>query len=139
MMEKREEGRELTVGDRIKIARARAGKSAEWLAKQIGYSQSSISQYERDARPPMPDVLRRIASALGAHEYELISPEYESRFAVGYDAKEACEAQKHAMSEAERNLLLKIYSGLTANARRKAMEYLVDLSKIAEYVIEKEA
>lgn len=138
-MEKREEGRELTVGDRIKIARVRAGKSAEWLAKQIGCSQSSISQYERDVRPPMPDVLRRIARALGVHEYELISLEYESRFAVGHDAKEACEVQKHAMSEAERSLLLKIYSGLTANARRKAMEYLVDLSKIAEYVIEKEA
>ena len=129
---------EKSVGDNIREARNQARRSAEWVARQIGCSQSDISQLERGVRAPTPKKLRAIAKALGIDVYQLCTDAYMREHQIAYEPAEAIGLEKLAqecdMSELERMLLLRSYGKLTAEARRKAMAYMQDLAKITEYV-----
>lgn len=126
-----------SVGDKIREARKDAHRSVEWLAKQVGCSQSAISQIERGARLPKMRLLKAIAKSLNISAYMLCTDEYISEHELEDGqwgmARLAEHAQKYAMSEQECMLLLHSYGKLKANARTKALAYIVDLAKIPEY------
>ena len=54
----------MSLGERIKSARDRAGYSLRMLAKEAGVSHTAIANYEKDADVPSSDVLLELAKAL---------------------------------------------------------------------------
>ncbi len=63
----------MTIGQRIKEAREKAGLTQEELGKKIGVTGVAIMRYEKDKRQPRLAQLQAIASALGVPVQELIS------------------------------------------------------------------
>lgn len=126
-----------SVGDKIREARQDAHRSTEWLARQVDCSQSTISQIERGVRRPKLQLLKAIAKSLNISAYMLYTDEYISEHKLEdgqWEMKGLAEhGRKYAMSEQECMLLLHSYGKLKANARMKALEYIVDLAKIPEY------
>jgi len=57
-----------TLGEVIQTARRARGLTQEELASAVEVSQAALSRYEKDLRVPEPDVLPRIAAALGVTE-----------------------------------------------------------------------
>lgn len=62
---------EMSVGDRIRAARKKAGMTQAELASKLGLPWQSISQWERDARNPKIEALEKIAMALQVNVDEL--------------------------------------------------------------------
>lgn len=62
------------VGGRLREVREARGVTAVDLAEQIGVSPQAVSQYERGAQTPSPDVLRRIAEVLEVPTHFLLRP-----------------------------------------------------------------
>ena len=62
----------MTTGQQIKAARQKAGMTQAQLAEKLGIPYQSIGQWERDARNPKLDTLKRIADALNITIQELI-------------------------------------------------------------------
>lgn len=54
-----------TLGEVIQTARRARGLTQEELASAVDVSQAALSRYEKDLRVPEPEVLPRIAAALG--------------------------------------------------------------------------
>ncbi len=61
-----------TTGEKIRIARTKAGLSQGELANRLDVTQSLIGQYERGVRNPKPSTIQRIADALGIPFTELL-------------------------------------------------------------------
>lgn len=61
-----------TTGEKIRIARTKAGLSQEELANRLDVTRSLIGQYERGVRNPKPSTIQRIADALGIPFTELL-------------------------------------------------------------------
>ena len=62
----------ITTGEKIRIARTKAGLSQGELADRLDVTRSLIGQYERGVRNPKPSTLQRIADALGISVTELL-------------------------------------------------------------------
>lgn len=73
----------MTIGQRIKLARAKAAISQKELADKLGVSASMIGQYENDIRKPKLDTQQRIADALGVDIYDVLSDEQQEIFMEG--------------------------------------------------------
>lgn len=61
----------MTIGERIKAARERAGLTQVQLGEKVGVSGVAIMRYEKGTREPRYDQLKRISDALGISIYEL--------------------------------------------------------------------
>ena len=61
-----------TTGEKIRIARKKAGLSQGELADRLDVTRSLIGQYERGVRNPKPSTIQRIADALGIPFTELL-------------------------------------------------------------------
>lgn len=73
---------DLSLGERISIARRRAGIDGRTLAAQLDTTQGSISNWERDKASPSLDKIARLAEILGVDLLWLAFgqvPEYADR------------------------------------------------------------
>ena len=61
----------MTIGERIKAAREKAGLTQVQLGEKVGVSGVAIMRYENGTREPRYDRLKRISDALGISIYEL--------------------------------------------------------------------
>ena len=61
----------MTIGQRIRAARKKAGMTQRQLADKLGIPYQSIGQWENDQRNPKITTLQRIAGALGVHVFDL--------------------------------------------------------------------
>ena len=52
------------IGNRIKFARAARKRSQQWLADEVGVTQSSVSEWETIKTDPATENLKRIAKVL---------------------------------------------------------------------------
>jgi SOS-response transcriptional repressor LexA len=68
----------INLGDRIRIARKRAGLTQEKLAEKIGITYPTMNKYERGHRIPSAELLARIAKILGCDPGWLLSGEGSS-------------------------------------------------------------
>ena len=55
----------MTIGERIKAARKKAGLTQKQLGEKMGISYQAVAQWENDLRNPKIETLRAIANALG--------------------------------------------------------------------------
>jgi transcriptional regulator with XRE-family HTH domain len=67
-----------TLGKNIKILRARRGLSQADLAEKADISIPFLSAVERGIKFPQPDILSRLANALGAEVNQLFVADLES-------------------------------------------------------------
>lgn len=56
------------IGEILETARRASGMTQAELARRAGVTQAALSRYENDQREPEPDVLTRLAKALGVTE-----------------------------------------------------------------------
>lgn len=68
----------LSVGKRIRAAREAAGMTQAEVAKALGVSEASIRLYELGKRKPNPEIIERIAAAVGIDVQALREIEIES-------------------------------------------------------------
>lgn len=61
----------MTIGERIKMARNRAGLTQKELGERMGVSGTMIAMYETDSRNPKVETIRKIAEALDIPTFEL--------------------------------------------------------------------
>ena len=61
----------MKVGERIRLARQRAGLTQKGLAERLGVTYVNISQWESGRRTPKWETLQKIANALDASVFEL--------------------------------------------------------------------
>lgn len=82
----------MELGDRVRDTRKDQGKTQSELARELGTSQSAISQIEAGERSPTYDMIRRLAEALSVapgylmggsvrgENVDELSPEEEAHF-----------------------------------------------------------
>lgn len=127
----------MTVGEKIREARKRNGKSAEWLAKEIGCSQSTISQLERGIRNPSARMIRLIADALSCRVADLVTAEYirAENVSVDWDVFAPWESI-NTISEDEQLRFSITFEKLNSEGRRRVFELMEDLAEISRYRID---
>ena len=68
----------MSIGQRIKEKRIRAGMTQAQLAEKIGLSTITIRQYEADKREPRYKIMEKISDALHCNVSELVDSEREA-------------------------------------------------------------
>jgi len=69
------EAKQMSTGQRIRVARKKAGITQADLANKLDIPFQSISQWERDIRKPKMETLQKIADALDIDVFELVQIE----------------------------------------------------------------
>jgi transcriptional regulator with XRE-family HTH domain len=87
-----------TLGKNIKFFRARRGLSQAGLAEKADMSITFLSTIERGVKFPMPDVLSKIADALGVEVNEL--------FLANVETGEKAEILSHLCEDMTKNVNL---------------------------------
>lgn len=67
----------MKLGQIIQEKRKKAGLTQKELAEKVGVATITIQQYERNAREPKLETIKKIANVLGASQYELLRPVME--------------------------------------------------------------
>lgn len=114
----------MSVGERIKEARANAKMTQAELANKIGTSYVVISQYENGKRNPKLETLQKIACTLGVNVNTLLE------FGEPVDSS---EENKQDELEYWRRVLASQSNKLNKVGLRKAVDIVIDLAKIPEY------
>lgn len=95
----------MTIGDRIKSARKKAGITQAELAKRLGISYVGVSQWENNLRNPKIETVQRIASALNVSIVDLVGTADELNGQIVQhlqEARKSLEEQKEASSDYEK-------------------------------------
>jgi transcriptional regulator with XRE-family HTH domain len=71
-MEAREEGPNMTIGERLHMFRRRRGWKLDRLARESGISVTTLWRYENDLRDIPSQVMKRIAQALRTTPNDLL-------------------------------------------------------------------
>lgn len=113
----------MTVGQRIKKARERAGITQVELGEKIGVSGVAIMRYEKDQRQPRIEQFQAIAIALGVDVNWLMN---------GYTLEQRDQAMKdyvvRRFTEAELDKRLRdSYGAMTVEGKGKVVDYAEDI------------
>jgi transcriptional regulator with XRE-family HTH domain len=91
-----------TVGKNIKLLRARRGLSQANLSEKADISINFLSNIERGIKFPQPDMLSRLANALGVEVNELFLPDLapaEGKELFGHLAEDLTQGVNRVMAE----------------------------------------
>jgi len=127
---------DMIIGQRIKLFREEAGLTQHQLAELAEVSREAIGNYEGGRRVPPVDIAQRIATALNMSVDDLIYPDgtKPKKASVPLD-DEGMEALAKSL-DARSKIITDIIQNLDKmndDGKRKAVEYVRDLAKIAEY------
>lgn len=109
----------MTIGQRIKTARERAGITQVELGEKVGVSGVAIMRYEKDTRQPRMDLIYKIASALEVSIADLL------------DVKPAHAVDPNE-TDAEREKRIGMREGALSNSPRAedvANQYKADMNE----------
>ena len=131
----------MATGEKIKIARKKAGLTQKALAQKTGLATGTIQQYEYGDYKPKIEQLRRIAAVLGVYIGDLVD-DWGNYSKEGIEAdwgtpcviahEDAIKAGGYPLNESEK-LLLHNYRRLNPTGQTKAVEQVQMLTKIPEY------
>ena len=126
----------MTVGERIKSARKKAGMTQADLAQKLGIPFQGVSQWERDIRNPKIETLRRIASVLGTEWTDLVPEDLLGSYIAadvirktGLIVKNADQIVSDVEQEVETSKTKTdaVVSLIQLNVQSKTVEKLVDV------------
>lgn len=143
----------MSTGEAIKAARRAAGLTQAELAKRLGVTPQTVSQYERGLINPKLETLQKFAYALGTDVWNLTDPLFVGQGGVPHlvPGENASEEQKERYKEhtavmgkllamlrmeQEQKLLDQIISDfqhLNDEGQTKAVERVHELTEIARY------
>lgn len=148
----------MTVGEKIKQARKKAGFTQVELGKKLGVSAAMINQYENGVRNPKWETLRNIAAALNVTTGSLIGDwdddssafelnnhlMVEAAQQISNNLTEAVKNAADAIGEAARNQidmvenmrrsqLLANYENVNNEGRKKIVAYSCDIADNPKY------
>jgi len=124
----------LTFGERLRMARERAGLSQLDVYKAINLSNKSLSRYENDATTPDPDTIKALIELYDVSADFIMGLSDE----MGRARSSKCGTSKskpkmaEAVASGDKELIKKIES-LSPEAKEKAAEY-IDMLKTLEEV-----
>lgn len=122
----------MTIGERIKAARKKAGLTQKELGDKLGVSYQMIGQYENDSRKPKLETLEKIANALQIDAWVL----YDGYILIP-KGKPTPAQQREREQEKKDLFFLNSMSSfcdiLNDKGQEKAIEQVEMLTKIPEY------
>ena len=123
------------VGENIKRIRKEKGITQKQLASASGLSVTSIQYYECGKFKPKIEQVERLASAMGIAPYELMGADYwDSTLNVQQIANEAAALDSIGSAYGEQVIsVLTDFLSLNDTGRRKAAEYIADLTEQPKY------
>lgn len=128
---------------RLRELRTEKGISQKKLADLAGISQASIFYWEKGTRKPKLEQLYRVASALGVSPNDFFSSNEQNLtedmaslylnmdFGTGIT-----EMEKLSPKTPQENYLMVTFRELNEKGKRKATDYIDDLTRIPEYTKE---
>lgn len=133
----------MTIGEKIKTYRKKAGLTQKKLGELSGTSERTIQNYELEKRQPQLGQIRKIAAALGVYMSDLvgdwstfsreeIAEDWKNGTSGGITHKEAIARGGYHVEESEKPLL-DIYRQLNPAGQGKVVEQVELLTKIPEY------
>lgn len=105
----------MTIGERIKAARERAGITQVELGEKIGVSGVAVMRYEKHTRQPRLEQIHAIADALNIPVEEILGIAPENRIVSSTDK------------------LLYFFGMLNEDGQQKAMDRVEELTEIPRY------
>ncbi len=77
----------MTIGQRIRATRRKAGMTQKELAQKLGIPFQGVSQWENGSRNPKPETIEKIADAIGVDYIDLIPKNLQGVYLVAYMLK----------------------------------------------------
>lgn len=132
----------MTIGEKIKQARKKAGYTQKELGEKLGISQVRVAQYENGIRNPKIETIKKIAEALNVEIIDLIPGLTKLGDAIETDIN-AAQALLNKLpkmglpEEIEKKYQEWAISTITEKqSRRNELEFLTSNNTIADYVQE---
>ena len=125
----------MTIGKTIRSIRKEKGITQKKLAELSGMAEITIRQYEADKYKPKIEQVEKLANALGVTAVDLMGIEYfDATIDTGQIRKEidALDAIESAYGKDALRLMTD-YLSLNEQGKRKASEYLTDLTEQPKY------
>lgn len=137
----------MQINEKIKELRKRAGLTQQELAKKSNLGISSIQRYESGERSPNVEALEKIAMGLNIDVRDLLfhkdlversikTLNKYGNFPTLINAlkdEEINDETGYSISDDRFKDLIDAYFSLTIPGQEKAVEYIIDLTKMAEY------
>lgn len=125
----------MTIGKTIRSIRKEKGITQKKLAELSGMAEITIRQYEADKYKPKIEQVEKLANALGVTAVDLMGIEYfDATIDTGQIRKEidALDSIEFAYGKDALQLMTD-YLSLNEQGKRKASEYLTDLTEQPKY------
>ena len=138
----------MSIGNKIRNARKKAGLTQKELGERLGISYQTIAQWENDLRNPKITTLQKIARALGTDWANLadesVAAAYDAGYEEGVNNGTAMEEwqnhlidalwkrQGYSYSDTEISLI-GLFSKLNDEGQTKAVERIEELTEIPKY------
>ena len=90
----------MTLGERIRTCRQKAGMSQEKVAERMGVSRQAVAKWEGDRSAPNTENLFKLAEIFGTTVDLLLAPEGEERQSPAAEAARRRRARKRNLSTA---------------------------------------
>lgn len=130
----------MTIGEKIKTFRKKAGLTQKKLGELSGTSETTIKQYELGKRQPRIEQLRKIALALDVYTYDLLYDEEKAEEKKQQDfAKMSMELINEGTLELPNNdaitseILLRNFNSLNRLGKTEACKRVGELTEIKKY------
>lgn len=108
----------MSIGEKIKQARERAGLTKKELAERLGVAYQTINRFETGKRLPQIQMLKKISTALGIEDYAVFldSTDIENLYKEPSPRMKFSMADK-LMGEQIRTLVLPVIDGVEYDVR----------------------
>lgn len=129
----------MSIGNRIKKHREKAGLSQKELGEKLGVSQQHIAQYENEKRIPKMETLRKLSNALNVYTYDLLYDENTAEEKKQQDIAEiAIKLINDGNLELPNNdisnvILLRNFNRLNNLGKKEAFKRVEELTEIQKY------
>lgn len=125
----------MSIGERIKEARKKAGLKQSELAEKLGVAVITIGQYERGVRQPRLEQFQRIAAILNVDVNWLMNGqtiEQRDQAMKDHVARRFAEAEA-GLQKKRREQLNAAFDRLNQDGQGKAVERVEELTEIPKY------
>ena len=112
----------MTIGEKIKDARKKAGLTQEQLAEKLEVSQVMVAQYENNVRNPKLETLKKISNALEVDLFDIIVLEEPREISIVTPEEDELRTEVKSLT----------YS-LNKKGLTKTRDYMRDLMEVDKY------